>query len=123
MSTAQELLGLLVGAKPSLRYEKPKPAAPKPERVTSLYAEAMPNWIAVELPELGGRADIVSVFREERIAIGEMSTRENSVLTRVDCVRCNQPRNQQLVGRTFAGGETWAVIPCTNCPLNLGVKP
>lgn len=119
MSTAQELLGLLVNARPSQRYEKPKPPAPKPERVTSLYAEAMPNWIAVELPELGGRADIVSVFVEKRIAIGEMSTRESSVLTRIDCERCGQPRLQQLVNRTFAGGETWAVIPCTSCPLDL----
>lgn len=119
MSTAQELLGLLVNARPSQRYEKPKPTAPKPERVTSLYAEAMPNWIAVELPELGGRADIVSVFREQRIAIGELSTRENSVLTRIDCKRCGQPRNQQLVNRTFAGGEHWTVLPCTSCPLDL----
>lgn len=119
MSTAQELLGLLVGAKPSLRYEKPKPAAPKPERVTSLFAEAMPNWIAVELPALGGRADIVSVFVEKRIAIGEMSTREQSVLTRVDCQKCGQPRNQQLINRTFAGGEHWTVLPCTSCPLDL----
>jgi hypothetical protein len=119
MSTAQELLGLLVGAKPSHRYEKPKPAAPKPERVTSLYAEQMPNWIAVELPELGGRADIVSVFVEKRIAIGEMSTREQNLLARIDCERCNQPRLQQLVGRTFAGGEHWSVIPCTSCPLDL----
>jgi hypothetical protein len=122
MSAAQELLGLLANAKPSHRYEPKAKPAPKPERVTNLYAEQMPNWIAVELPELGGRADIVSVFRETRIAIGEMSTRENSVLTRVDCVRCNQPRNQQLVGRTFAGGETWAVLPCTSCPLDLGVR-
>lgn len=120
MSTAQELLGLLVNARPSQRYEKPKPTAPKPERVTSLYAEAMPNWIAVELPELGGRADIVSVFREERIAIGEMSTREEGgMLYRIDCKRCNQPRLQQLVGRTFAGGEHWTVLPCTACPLDL----
>ena len=119
MSTAQELLGLLAGAKPSHRYEKPKPATPKPERVTSLYAEQMPNWIAVELPELGGDACIVSVFVEKRIAIGEMSTRENSVLTRIDCKRCGSPVMQQLAGRTFAGGEHWEMVGCTSCPLDL----
>lgn len=122
MSAAQELLGLLKGAKPSHRYEpKPKPAS-KPERVTSLFAEQMPNWVAVDLPELGGDACIVSVFVEKRIAIGEMSTRENNLLARIDCKRCDQPRLQQLVGRTFAGGETWALLMCTSCPLDLGVR-
>lgn len=122
MSAAQELLGLLKGAKPSQRYEpKPKPA-PKPERETSLFTEQMPNWVAVDLPELGGDACIVSVFREQRIAIGEMSTRENNLLARIDCKRCGTPRIQQLVGRTFAGGETWALLLCTSCPLDLGVR-
>lgn len=128
MTAAQELLGLLVNARPGHRHE-PKAKSkgsnfehfdngPKP----APFAEAMPNWVAVELPALGGRADIVSVFVEKRIAIGEMSTREQSVLTRVDCERCGQPRNQQLINRTFAWGEHWSVLPCTSCPLDLGVR-
>lgn len=127
MSAAQELFELLKGAKPGQRYEKPKPV--DPERKKALIDmhlgrlfEKMPNWVAVDLPELGGDACIVSVFREQRIAIGEMSTRENNLLARIDCKRCDQPRLQQLVGRTFAGGETWALLMCTSCPLDLGVR-
>jgi hypothetical protein len=127
VTTAQELLGLLKNAKPGPNYTpKAKPAPnlgiSKSDNRGSLYAEAMPDWIAVELPELGGDACIVSVFREQRIAIGEMSTREQNLMARIDCERCGTPRLQQLVGRTFAGGETWAVLACTSCPLDLGRK-
>lgn len=115
MSTAQELLGLLVNAKPGPNYTpKPKPA-PKPERVTSLYAEAMPDWIAVELPALGGSACIISIFDEPRHAIGAVSTRSESMLYRLDCKRCSQPLRQKLINRTFAGGECWSQLPCTSC--------
>lgn len=130
MSAAQELFELLKGAKPGQRYEKPKAKLP-PEQVKQLREqmerrgnlfEGMPNWVAVDLPELGGDACIVSVFRESRHALGDLSTRENNLIARIDCERCNQPRLQQLVGRTFAGGETWAVLACTSCPLDLGVR-
>jgi hypothetical protein len=115
VSAAQELLGVLKDARPSQRYEpRPKPA-PKPERVTSLYGEAMPNWVAVELPALGGDACILTKLREPRVAIGEVSKRDHDAIYRVDCKHCDQPRAQQLMDRTFAGGETWSVLPCTSC--------
>lgn len=122
MSAAQELFEVLKNARPGPNYEPKAKPAPKPERVTSLFTERMPDWIAVDLAELGGDACIVSVFREQRIALGEMSTRENNLIARIDCKRCDQPRLQQLVGRTFAGGETWTALQCTSCPLELGGK-
>lgn len=120
MTAAQELLGLLANAKPGPNYEaKAKPAPnlgiSKPDNRGSLYAEAMPDWIAVELPALGGSACIVSTFPEPRHAIGAVSTRSESMINRVDCKRCDQPRRQKLINRTFGGGELWSVLPCTNC--------
>lgn len=116
MSAAQELLDLVKGMKPGPRHEKPKHTEERRQAAVSTLVgrmfEKLPEWVAVELPELGGDACVVSVFREERIAIGEMSTRETNLIARVDCKRCDQPRLQQLVGRTFGKGETWVVLPC-----------
>lgn len=112
MSAAQELLGLLVGAKPGPNYKPKAKPAPKPERVTSLYAEAMPDWIAVELPAIGGDACILTKMREPRVAIGEVSKRDHDAIHRVDCKRCGEARPQLLQDRTFAGGEHWRVLPC-----------
>lgn len=84
--------------------------------------ERMPNWTVVELHQLAGDGSTVSMFRELRIAIGELITREANLITGVDCETCNQPPLQQLVGRT-RGGETCMVLPCTSCRLDLKEAP
>lgn len=114
MTTAQQLLDVISNAKPTSRYERKAPPPPKPEPVTSLFAEAMPDWVAVELPALGGDACILTKLREPRIAIGETSTRAHDAIYRVDCKHCGEARPQLLQDRTFAGGEHWRVLPC-NC--------
>lgn len=55
-------------------------------------------------------------------AIGDISRREDEPAMTVECKKCDLPRPQQLMARAAKGGETWAVLPCTSCPLDLGRK-
>lgn len=54
--------------------------------------------------------------------IGEITRREDEPAMTVECKKCDLPRPQQLLAREAKGGETWTVLPCTSCPLDLGRK-
>ncbi|HYD83868.1 MAG TPA: hypothetical protein VEA63_07435 [Opitutus sp.] len=53
-----------------------------------------------------------TVLRAPHLEVGDISTRVESLCGQVDCRRCEQPRQQQLVARTSLGAETWDVLPC-----------
>lgn len=118
-SAQRELAELLRDARPSERYSPPHArsgtyqAAPRGGRQQSSgrLFEALPGWVHVELPALGGHACIVSHVRE-RMPLGTISTLEHDTIRCVECTRCGQPRRQQLTDRSFEGGETWAVLRC-----------
>lgn len=54
--------------------------------------------------------------------VGEITRREDEPAMCEECKKCGTPRPQQLLARAAKGGETWAVLPCTSCPLDLGRK-
>lgn len=57
---------------------------------------------------------------EPKYVIGDISRREDEPAMTVECRKCDLPRPQQLMARAAKGGETWSVLPCTSCPLDLG---
>jgi hypothetical protein len=67
--------------------------------------DARPKTLRPALPR-------TTVLRSPHVEIGDVDTREHSLCGQVDCVRCDQPRLQQLVDRTSTGAETWSVLPC-----------
>lgn len=59
------------------------------------------------------------LHQRPRHYVGQITRREDEPAMTVECKRCDMPRPQQLTARTRMGGETWAVLPCTSCPLDL----
>lgn len=123
MSEAQrELAGVMASVRPGPRYTKPtpKPAARAARgKPSGRLFEALPDWIHVELPALGGHAAVVA-YERKRYPLGTLSTRENEPIACIECVRCGAARLQELVDRTFSGGERWDVFPCFDCLNNQG---
>lgn len=60
-------------------------------------------------------------------SIGDISTRSREVAMAVECKRCGTLRPQQLMSlftvRHHMRGAEWAVLPCSKCPIDLGVRP